>query len=180
MNNLTDWLRRLITIIIVAGFIEMLTPENSLKKTVKLVIGLMVMIVLFQPLTRFLKIPLNPDAILNLDRITHSQASQEVLERGLKIRRRWQTGFDSQKQALAKEKIAGVIGLFDDVELREVRFSDSTSGPLKVEIRVIHAAERDFSKTIKEKLAIKIKQSVRLVCNFSKEQIEVVWDENRQ
>ncbi|MGE5605002.1 MAG: stage III sporulation protein AF [Bacteroidota bacterium] len=176
MKNLTDWLRQLITIIIVAGFIEMMAPENSLKKTVKLVIGLMVMVVLLQPLTRFYKIPLNPDEIIHLGQIADESASQKVLERGQQIRDRWQKGFNSQQQALAKEKIASVIGLIDDIELREVRFSDSR--PLGVIIRVSPAGERGFSKSIKDKLTTKIQRTVRLVDNFPKEQVEVIWDEN--
>ncbi len=179
VHNLTDWLRQLITIIIVAGFIEMLTPENSLKKTVKLVIGLMVMVVLLQPLTRFFKIPLVPDGIIHLNSIANQQASQQVLERGLEMRHRWQAGFDIQQQALAEEKIISVIGLIDGIELREVRFSDSASGPLGVSIRVVPAVEGELSKDFEDKMTMKIRQSVRLVCNFSKEQIEVIWDENR-
>ena len=177
MNNLTDWLRQLITVIIVAGFIEMLTPENGLKKTVKLVIGLMVMLVLLQPLTRFFKLPLNLDGIVVMNQIPHRQPAEEVLERGLKMRDRWQKGFNSQQRALAEEKMASVIELIDDIELREIRFSDS-SGTLGVAVRVAPSVERSFSKTFKDKLTIKIQQSVRLVCNLPKEQIEVIWDEN--
>jgi len=177
MDNLTGWLRQLITIIIVAGFIEMLAPENSLKKTVKLVIGLMVMVVLLQPLTRFYKIPLNPDEIAYLSQSAAESASQQVLERGLEIRNRWQKGFNSQQLDLVKEKIVSVIGLIDEIELREVRFADSTSGPLGVAVRVAPTGERGFSKSLKDKLAVKIQRSIRLVCNFPKEQIEVVWDE---
>ena len=177
MDNLTGWLRQLITIIIVAGFIEMLAPENSLKKTVKLVIGLMVMVVLLQPLTRFYKIPLNPDAIAYLSQSAAKSASQQVLERGLEMRNRWQKGFNSQQLDLVKEKIASVIGLIDDIELREVRFADSISGPSGVSVRVAPTGELGFSKSSKDKLTEKIQRSIRLVCNFPKEQIEVIWDE---
>lgn len=176
MNELTDWLRRLITIIIIMGFIEMLTPENGLKKTVKLVIGLMVMVVLLQPLTRLFKIPFNSDRIAHWGQI-QQPAAEEVLKRGLQMRERWQTSFNSQQRALVEEKIASVIGLIDEIELREVRFSDSTPGLSGVIVKVVPAVKGELSKTFKDKLNMKIEQSVRLACDFSKEQIEVIWDE---
>lgn len=177
MDNLTGWLRQLITIIIVASFIEMLAPDNSLKKTVKLVIGLVVMVVLLQPLTRFYKIPLNPDEITYLSQSVVESASQQVLERGLEMRNRWQKGFNSQQLALVEEKIASIIGLIDDIELREVRFTQSISEPSGVAVRVVPTGKRGFSKSLKDKLTVKIQRSIRLVCNFPKEQIEVIWDE---
>lgn len=173
-------MRQLIILMIAAGFIEMLTPENSLKKTVKLVIGLMVMAVLLQPLTRLFKINMDPDAILSMSQSVVRQDSRQIVERGLQLRDRWQESFDLQQHALVKEKIESVVGLIDDIELREVRFFPSTtSRSSRVSIIVGPALDRGISKTCKDKLIQKIQKSVRLVCNIANEQIEVIWDENR-
>ena len=172
-------MRQLITLMIAAGFIEMLTPENSLKKTVKLVIGLLVMVVLLQPLTRFFKINMDPGAILSMSQSTIREDSQQIVERGLQLRGRWQKSFDSQQRALDKEKIESVIGLIDDIELREVQSFTSISGPSRVIIKVAPASDRRFFENSKNQLALKIQKSVRLVCNIAIEQIEVIWDESR-
>jgi len=178
VNNLADWLRQLITVLVLAGFIEMLAPENSLKKAVKLVIGLMVMLILIQPLTHFFKIPIDPDRVLSSSQGVKDQASQQVIERGLQIRNRWEERFNSQQRALVEEKIESVIGLIDGIDLKELRFFELKSGPSKALVRVAPAFGKKFSKTDKDKLTIKIQNSIRLVCNLSKEQIEVIWDEN--
>ncbi len=176
MNNLTEWLQKLITTLILAGFIEMLAPENGLKKAVKLVIGLMVMLILIQPLLSLFKVSVDLDRILSSSQGAPHQDSQQVLERGLQIRNRWQKGFSPQQQASNEEKLKSIIGLIDDVDLREVRFLDSASS--QAIIRVVPALEKEFSKTLKDKLTLKIQNSVQLVCGLSKEQIEVIWDEN--
>lgn len=178
VNNLAGWLRELITVLILAGFIEMLVPENSLKKAVKLVIGLMVMLILIQPLTRFFKIPIDLDQILSSSQGANDQASQQVIERGLQIRNQWEERFNSQQSALVKEKIESVIGLIDEIDLKELRFSEVKSGHSKALVRVAPTFGKELSKTVKDKLTTKIQNSIRLVCNLSKEQIEVIWYEN--
>lgn len=178
VNNLSGWLRQLITVLVLAGFIEMLVPENSLKKAVKLVIGLMVMLILIQPLTRFFKIPIDLDQILSSSQGANDQASQQVIECGLQIRNQWEERFNSQQSALVEEKIESVIGLIDEIDLKELRFSKIKSGPSKVLVRVAPTFGKELSKTVKNKLTTKIQNSIRLVCNLSKEQIEVIWDEN--
>ena len=136
----------------------------------------MVMVVLLQPLTRLFKIPFNADRITHLSQI-QQPTSEGVLERGLQMRERWQTSLNSQQRVVVEEKIASVIGLIDEIELREVWFSDLTPGHSGVTVKVVPADKGEFSKTFKDKLNMKIEQSIRLVCDFSKEQIEVIWDE---
>ncbi len=178
MDNLTDWLRQLITALVLAGFIEMLVPENGLKKAVKLVIGLMVMLILIQPLTRVFKISIDLDQILSSSQGINDQASQQVLERGFQIRNRWEEGFNLQQRGLVAEKVESVIGLIDEIDLKEIRFLEFKSGSFRVLVRVAPAYGKELSKIVKDKLTIKVQNSIRLVCNLSKEQIEVIWDEN--
>ncbi len=178
VDKITEWLRQFITALLLAGFIEMLIPENSLKKPVKLVIGLLVMVILVQPLARIFKVPLELDRILSASHGANHQTSQQVLECGLQIRNNWQERFDSQQRILTKEKIESVIGLIDGIDLREVRFAESKSGFTRVNIRVVPAFNETFSKIDQDKFTNKIQNSVRLVSDLSKEQIEVNWDEN--
>lgn len=178
MDNLAQWLRHLVTALLLAGFIEMLIPENNFKKPVKLVIGLLVMTILIQPLAGLFKVSLDPDRMISSGQNLHNQAAQPVLERGLEIRNRWQEGFNSRRQGLVKEKLESIIGLIDEVDLKELRVSEQKSGLDQVIIKIVPAAGREFSQMDKEKLAIKIRNSVRLIHDISTEQIEVIWDEN--
>lgn len=179
VTNLSQWLRQLITALLLAGFIEMLIPENGLKKTVKLVIGLLIMTMLIQPLAGFFKVSLDPDRIIFLNRNSHNQVGQEVAERGLEIRNRWRDINNAQRHKLIREKIESVIGLIDEIDLKEILFLEQKSGPDRALIRIAPAGGRKFSKTDKNKFALKVRNSVRLVHNFSNEQIEVIWVENQ-
>lgn len=180
VDNLAQWLRNLITALLLAGFIEMLIPENSLKKPVKLVIGLLALTILIQPLAGLFKVSLDPDRIISSSQSLYNQTTQRVLERGLEMRNHWQESFNSRQQGLAlvKEKLESIIGLIDEVDLKEIHILKQKSGPDRVIIKIAPAAGREFSRMDKAKLSIKIRNSVRLVHNLSTEQIEVIWDEN--
>jgi stage III sporulation protein AF len=178
VDNLAQWLRHLVTALLLAGFIEMLIPENSFKKPVKLVIGLLVLTILIQPLAGLFKVSLDPDRIRSSSRNLPDQAAQGVLKRGLEMRNRWQESFNSRQQALVKEKLESIIGLIDEVDLKEIRVLEEKSGSDRVIIKIAPAAGRGYSSMDKAKLGMKIRNSVRLVHDISTEQIEVIWDEN--
>lgn len=178
VTNLSQWLRQLITALLLAGFIEMLIPENGLKKTVKLVIGLLIMTMLIQPLAGLFKVSFDPDRIISLGQPPNNQAAQEVLKRGLEIRNRWRDSDNSRQHKFAQEKIESIIGLIDQIDLKEIRFIEQKSGPDRALIRVAPAGDREFSKTTKNKFALKIRNSVRLVHDVPNEQIEVIWVDN--
>lgn len=180
LNYLSAWLRQLIIALVLAGFLEMLIPENGLKKTAKLVIGLMVMLILIQPLLRIFKIPFEWDRIIIEDRIGGGTDSQPVLDRGLQIRGKWEKSFRTEQQKITGEKIQSIIGLIDEVDLLETLFVDSGSGPGAVLIKVVPAYGKDLSGSKRDQLTAKIKNSVRLVSGFSGDQIEVNWVERDQ
>lgn len=178
VGYLTEWLRQLITVLLLAGFIEMLIPDNNLKKPVKLVIGLIVMVIMIQPLITIFKVRFDPERILSPSQAVSHQSSRQVLERGLKIRNRWQGHINTEQRKMAVAKINGVLGLIDEIEIKAIRFSETASETPGVLIIVVPALGRKFSDLVIDKLTRKIKNSVRLVCELSNEQIEVIWDES--
>lgn len=50
MATLTEWVRRLVLLVIVASFLELLAPENALKRYVRLAVGLLVLTAVLTPL----------------------------------------------------------------------------------------------------------------------------------
>lgn len=178
MGYLNEWLRQLITVLLLAGFIEMLIPDNNLKKPVKLVIGLAVMVMMIQPLLNLFKVRFDPELILSASQTVNHQTSQQVLERGLKIRSRWQGHLNTQQRKIAGDRISRVLGLIDEISINEIRFPETASGTLEALIKVVPAPGRNFTNEVKDKLTLKIKNSIRLVAELSNEQIEVIWDES--
>lgn len=179
VTNLSQWLRQLITALLLAGVIEMLIPENGLKKPVKLVIGLLIMTMLIQPLAGLFKVSIDLDRIISSNRNFPNQTGQEVIKRGLEIRNRWRDSNNSRQYKLVQEKIESIIGLIDEIDLKEVRFLEQSSGPDRALIRIAPTGGKKFSKTDQNKFALKVRNSVRLVHNFANEQIEVIWVENQ-
>lgn len=67
MATWQEWLRLLITLVIIIGFFEMLLPANDLKKLAKLVAGLVLMLAVLQPVL----------AIVNLNWVSSLQHDME-------------------------------------------------------------------------------------------------------
>ncbi|HBE80421.1 MAG TPA: stage III sporulation protein AF, partial [Firmicutes bacterium] len=57
MSQVTEWLRQLVAAIILAGLLEMLLPNNELKNVTKMVMGLLIMMILIQPLIKVFVLP---------------------------------------------------------------------------------------------------------------------------
>lgn len=55
MEWLTDWLRQIIAVILLAGIIDLLVPSSSYQRYVRLVIGLLILLTLLSPVLRLLQ-----------------------------------------------------------------------------------------------------------------------------
>ena len=58
MEAIIEWIRNLVVFILFATIVDMLIPSSALGKYVRFVIGLLLLILLINPLFAFLKIPL--------------------------------------------------------------------------------------------------------------------------
>ncbi len=54
MEFLKNWIKNLVTVIIFISFIEMITPNNNLKKFVNLILGFVIMITILNPIISLL------------------------------------------------------------------------------------------------------------------------------
>jgi len=50
MDFLSDWIKDIVVIVILAGFLEMLLPESSMKRFVKVLMGLFIILAIISPL----------------------------------------------------------------------------------------------------------------------------------
>lgn len=55
MGWLSSWLRELIMIVLLATFVDMLLPNRSMERYVKLVLSLLILLTLLSPITKLLK-----------------------------------------------------------------------------------------------------------------------------
>ncbi|HLR71398.1 MAG TPA: stage III sporulation protein AF, partial [Pseudogracilibacillus sp.] len=50
MDALVNWVTQIIMFILLASIIDLLTPESAMKKYIKLVVGLLLILILMQPI----------------------------------------------------------------------------------------------------------------------------------
>lgn len=75
---LSDWLRDIIAVIMLAAFVELLLPNKSMQRYARLVIGLLILLTIMSPILRLLQGDFNAklkDGISNWD---HLEAQNEV------------------------------------------------------------------------------------------------------
>lgn len=61
---LTDWLKELISLVLLATIADMLLPDSKMQKYTKIVIGLFMIVTMLNPLLQFLKMENLPDKIM--------------------------------------------------------------------------------------------------------------------
>jgi stage III sporulation protein AF len=90
------WLKHLIAMVILAGFLELVLPDNQFKNVTKLILGLAIMLFLLQPLSKFYQLPATLTGVMAeafLPAPT-TPATTQVMREGLIIRQKWQRDFD--------------------------------------------------------------------------------------
>ncbi|WP_458460738.1 stage III sporulation protein AF, partial [Paenibacillus sp.] len=55
MGWLSNWLQELIMIVLLATFVDMLLPNRSMERYVKLVLSLLILLTLLSPITKLLR-----------------------------------------------------------------------------------------------------------------------------
>ncbi len=109
---LGDWLKQLIVMVMIAGFIDLLLPTQSMQRYVKVVIGLFLLMMMLSPIFRLFEHKWSPDLIL-------AAAERNSLDSGNKAFRslddimrdanRMQATSRDQAKQLMETQLAGVI-----------------------------------------------------------------------
>lgn len=128
MDSLKDWVRQLTLLVLVASCLELLLPMNSMKKYVRMAMGLLVVLAITRPLFGFLGQPVTIDGKLFVDPEGASlPALSEIMAQAKEFRDRNQDmATKAARTALEAEVIKAV---------REVAgVSDATAGVELVEV----------------------------------------------
>lgn len=114
MSWLSDWLREIILVVLLAAFVELLLPSKSMERYARLVLSLLVLLTLLNPVVSFLK----GDAVKELSVAMNAQEKQGglfpgksggegSLEKILADGRRLAQGRQEQSLKLAADEVAG-------------------------------------------------------------------------
>jgi stage III sporulation protein AF len=206
MTEIADWIKKIIAVLILAGFLEMILPNNELKGVTKMMIGLLIILIIVQPLFKIFNLPttiLNSvSGVVEADTSGNGlPATRRIIKEGLAIRNGWTLDIQKRNQEILTEKIKTSIGLIDGVKLLDVKmefhnlptsstvFSGTTDltgygGLKKIKLRVRFTdsgSGRQFSLASfqREKRLVerRIRDTIQLFSNLTDDQIEVIWDE---
>ncbi|MCL6590520.1 MAG: stage III sporulation protein AF [Firmicutes bacterium] len=181
LSQVTVWIKQIIAAVFLAGFLEMLLPNNELKGATRLVMGLLVMMILLQPLTRILKMPTEllwsmPDTIISSKSHRVLPAADGLIQEGKRLREQWTANLGRNTQISLENRLRTMIAMIAGVTLREMApvYRDGELAGLKLKVALAPEKNRDlrFQKTVERQ----IYQSVALFSNLPESRIEVRWD----
>lgn len=178
MAQIALWLKQLIAALFLVGFLEMIIPDNEMKGVTKIVMGLMIIMILIQPLTSIFKISSNVIWSLSTHRETNLNlpSTEQILKQGLEIKDSWMLSMKKNNQQILESKIKNIIGMIDEISLCKLTV-DYDGVNLKKASLVIKAEEPlDQTNGFKEKVNRKIFNSLELIAGLPSKQVEVIWE----
>jgi len=197
MPEIADWIKKIIAILVLAGFLEMILPQNELKGVTKIMIGLLIIMIIMQPLLTIAKLPTTIISSLPAGMEADTAgiglpSTSRILRDGLAVRSGWTGEIEKRNREILVDKIKLSIGFIDAVQLldtklefaepeistgygfnqlKKVRLRIKLSGPAPSQrLSPIRTKEQQLSITRR------IRDTIKLFTNITDEQIEVIWD----
>lgn len=189
MQLLSEIVRNVIVIIIIASFLELLLPQGTLQPLVRFAIGLFILIAVLNPVMGFLLQDVNHTIeCWNFQADMHEQ--EEIMQQGKKLNEQ----ILKSNQQLLQEKVEGQIGavamLVPGIEEVETMVSINDQGGMeKIEmiispesadpplvdskIGVLGLNYQSLSAEEKKKVEAKVRRVVKDLYGFKDEQIKI-------
>jgi stage III sporulation protein AF len=181
MPQVAEWLQKIITAIILAGFLEMLLPNNELKSVTKMIMGLLIMMMLIQPLIKLFDLPQTVSwSLPSISEPQSDSTTRQIIERGLRLRESWTAGFKDQNKKILEGKLKNIIGLIDEVRLENLALNYQGDRLSKAVIKIKRLKRGPLEQVVKNSMQRKVIDSVQLLTNLTEDQIEVIWDGGNQ
>jgi stage III sporulation protein AF len=179
MDRMAVWLKSVIAAVMLAGFLEMLLPNNELRGVTRLVMGLLILLILLQPLFQLFHLPVDLLGMVQNQTAAPSGVAntEQVIQKGLKIRNDWQNQFAEERRQLLREKLTHMLQLIDEIKIRKVDLTYATDQLKKVTVTVQPRKREESFSVWQAEVKYKIINAVQLICDIKEEQVEVVWNE---
>jgi stage III sporulation protein AF len=180
MPQIAEWLKNIVVAIILAGFLEMLLPNNDLKNVTRMMMGLVILSILLQPLIRFFDLP--GQISLSLPSISSrpdSAKTQQLIVRGLKMRDEWTHQLKEQYKANLESKLRNILGLMDEIHLENLYLQYQGERLERAFVKIKFARPGTSVSQIgdmKRKVISRARDSVRFLTDLREDQIEVNFD----
>ncbi|HHT51303.1 MAG TPA: stage III sporulation protein AF [Eubacteriaceae bacterium] len=137
IEDLSYWVKNIIYIIFFIVFLEILLPNNSMRKYVKVVGGLLVMVVILSPLTKFINKEINLSDVIAKNIIDIEQVDLKSKNTLLQEKQDYLTTKIYKERVISniKERVEDIVGEADvevEVEINEDSVSNEYGSIKKV------------------------------------------------
>lgn len=174
IDLLKNWIRNVITIVIFANIIELLLPNSSMRKYVKVVMGFFILLTILNPLFKLLNVDLSTFSVFD---ISDSQARyRSSYVEGSALQKKNQQLVVATFEKHFAEQIKALVLTQADVSAAKVEVSADTQG--KIEHVLIHLTLRKQGENSAAKSRIapikEIKIGVDTKASQKKQEAQVV------
>jgi stage III sporulation protein AF len=178
VDQIAVWLKQLVAMVILAGFIEMILPDNQLQKVTRMVLSLLIIFCLVQPLSCLFRIPATLAGILPkvFSQTDAGNATAQVLRDGAQMRRKWQQGFETMTQQALQAKLTKVFTLFEGMAVKNVVCRYAGDRLRQVIVVIKSTASAPLPAETRQRRLRQAENSVRLFTGLATDQIEVSWE----
>jgi stage III sporulation protein AF len=175
---LAGWLKSVVAAMVLAGFLEMLLPNNELKGVTRMVMGLLIILVLAQPLLKVFHLPQELEMNLpELQTDSGPAGTSRIVAEGLNLRNQWLTQFGAGRREAYEARIGKLLKLVEGIQVERTQVVMEGGTVQSVGVAVRPRSGADWDRTRRAALTEEISDSIQLVCPVQKERIEVIWDE---
>ncbi len=152
MSFLNEWIRHIVTLIVFAGFIEMLMPHSDMKRFVKMIMGLVIILVIVSPLGNLMR----GNWANNRDVFDMQSFSnwEEIKDEGFKLQKDNMADARKTYQQVLEKQIKGFVLSQDGVGGADVNIilqenkNEQMNGIEHLEIGIIPAEKSSIHKEI--------------------------------
>lgn len=176
MGEITVWVKQIVAVTIIAGFLEMMLPDNRLKGVTKLIMGLMVIMMMIRPVTVLLHLPVEYNG--SLENITtasppHNLQTKTLIERGNKLRREWNGVYRQKYEKVTSQKIKKALNAAGLGRLLRLKLDYRGDDLKRVILTLAPSDATPSSPNIPQ--TTQVVRLVSAVTDWEEEQIEVIW-----
>jgi stage III sporulation protein AF len=185
LTQITEWLKQIIAAVFLAGFLEMLLPNNELKGATRMIMGLLIMMILIQPLVKIFKMPTEllwstTETIIGSESQRILPSADDLINRGKRLRKQWASAqtpdLGQDAHASLENKLRTMIAMIDEVTLRELTPVYRNGELAGIKMKVAPVKTKILDSQLKKAVERRLYQSVALFSNLPQSRIEVLWD----
>jgi stage III sporulation protein AF len=138
---LSDWLKQIVLLVLVATFIDLLLPNKSMERYVKLVMGLLIIMAMLSPIFTLLKKDLNLSSLAFSTKDTPSSKQMEPLDqieiKSEKLQQTQNQLIEQQTEKSIEQMIRQTLSQKFSVEVMNAKVNIQETPQRKAEIKEI-------------------------------------------